>query len=424
MLTNVPRLVTAYFAGKPDPSIPAQRVSFGTSGHRGSAFNHAFNENHILAVSQAVCDHRKASGIDGPLFVGIDTHALAEPALASALEVFAANGVEVMIDEHDGYTPTPVISHAILTTNKGRKSGLADGVVITPSHNPPEDGGFKYNPPNGGPADTDVTGAIERAANRYLEDDLKGVKRIPYDRARKASCVHRYDYIGPYVADLANVVDMEAIRGSGVKIGIDPLGGAAVRYWQPVIERYGIACDHRQRRGRSDLPLHDGGLGRQDPDGLLLALRDGAADRLARQIRRRVCQRHRRRPPRHRDPLQRLDESQPLPRRRDRLSVRASAALARRQRGRQDHRLQRDHRPRRQETRAPAGRNPGRLQMVRRRPDRRRVRIRRRGKRRRLVPAARRHGVDHRQGRHHSGTVGRRDDGTDQSPIRASCSTN
>ena len=240
MLINVPRLVTAYFAGKPDPSIPAQRVSFGTSGHRGSAFNHAFNENHILAVSQAVCDHRKASGINGPLFVGIDTHALAEPALASALEVFAANGVEAMIDEHDGYTPTPVISHAILTTNKGRKSGLADGVVITPSHNPPEDGGFKYNPPNGGPADTDVTGAIERAANRYLEEDLKGVKRIPYDRARKSACVHRYDYIGPYVADLANVVDMEAIRASGVKIGIDPLGGAAVRYWQPVIERYGI----------------------------------------------------------------------------------------------------------------------------------------------------------------------------------------
>ena len=187
MLTNVPRLVTAYFAGKPDPSIPAQRVSFGTSGHRGSAFNHAFNEAHILAISQAVCDHRHAAGITGPLFVGIDTHALAEPALASALEVFAANDVEVMIDQHDGYTPTPVISHAILTTNKGRTDGLADGVVITPSHNPPEDGGFKYNPPNGGPADTDVTADIERAANRFLEHDLKGVKRIPYDRARKAS---------------------------------------------------------------------------------------------------------------------------------------------------------------------------------------------------------------------------------------------
>jgi phosphoglucomutase len=242
MLANIPRLVTAYFAEKPDPSVSSQRVAFGTSGHRGSAFNHAFNENHILAISQAVCDHRAAGGIDGPLFVGIDTHALAEPALASALEVFAANGVEVMIDDRDGYTPTPVISHAILTYNKGRERGLADGVVITPSHNPPEDGGFKYNPPNGGPADTDITSAIERAANGFLEDGLQGVKRVPYDRARKSACVHRHDYIGPYVADLANVVDMEAIRASGVKIGIDPLGGAAVRYWQPIIERYGIAA--------------------------------------------------------------------------------------------------------------------------------------------------------------------------------------
>jgi phosphoglucomutase len=242
MLVNVPRLVTAYFAGKPDPKVAEQRVAFGTSGHRGSAFNNAFNEAHILAISQAVCDHRLSRGITGPLFVGIDTHALAEPALASALEVFAANGVEVMVDEHDGYTPTPVISHAILTTNKGRDTGLADGVVITPSHNPPEDGGFKYNPPNGGPADTDITAAIERAANGFLEDGLKGVKRIPYDRARKSACVHRHDFIGPYVAGLADVVDMEAIRSSGVKIGIDPLGGAAVRYWQPIIERYGIAA--------------------------------------------------------------------------------------------------------------------------------------------------------------------------------------
>jgi phosphoglucomutase len=238
MLVNVPRLVTAYFAGKPDPSVAAQRVAFGTSGHRGSAFNNAFNEAHILSVSQALCDHRRASGISGPLFLGIDTHALAEPALASALEVFAANGVEVMVDAHDGYTPTPVISHAILTYNRGRSHGLADGVVVTPSHNPPEDGGFKYNPPNGGPADTDITSGIERAANRFLEDDLRGVKRIPYDRARKSACIRRYDYIGPYVADLANVLDMEAIRSAGVKIGIDPLGGAGVRYWQPIIERY------------------------------------------------------------------------------------------------------------------------------------------------------------------------------------------
>src|SRR6202521_3164574 len=238
MLVNVPRLVTAYFSGKPDPAIPSQRVAFGTSGHRGSAFNNAFNEAHILAISQALCDYRRGRGIDGPLFIGIDTHALAECALASALEVFAANDVTVMIDQRDGYTPTPVISHAILTYNSNRTGGLADGVVITPSHNPPEDGGFKYNPPNGGPADTDVTTAIERAANGFLEDGLRGVKRIPYDRARKSSCVHRHDYIGPYVADLANVVDMDAIRSAGVKIGIDPLGGAGVRYWQPIIERY------------------------------------------------------------------------------------------------------------------------------------------------------------------------------------------
>jgi phosphoglucomutase len=238
MLANIPRLVTAYFAGKPDPSVASQRVAFGTSGHRGSALNDAFNEAHILAISQAICDHRRASGLTGPLFVGIDTHALAEPALASALEVFAANGVDVMVDEQDGYTPTPVISRAIIAYNKGRDGGLADGVVITPSHNPPEDGGFKYNPPNGGPADTDITSAIERAANGFLEDDLRGIKRIPYDRACKSACVHRHDYIGPYVADLADVVDMEAIRSAGVKIGIDPLGGAGVRYWQPVIERY------------------------------------------------------------------------------------------------------------------------------------------------------------------------------------------
>jgi phosphoglucomutase len=238
LLVNVPRLVTAYFAGKPDPTIPAQRVAFGTSGHRGSAFNHSFNENHILAISQAICDYRHGVGIDGPLFIGIDTHALAEPALVSALEVFAANGVNVMIDQHDGYTPTPVISHAILTYNKGRTGGFADGVVVTPSHNPPEDGGFKYNPPNGGPADTDITGAMEKAANGFLESDLKGVRRMPLSRALTSGFVHRHDFITPYVADLGNVVDMAAIRAAGVKIGIDPLGGAGVQYWQPIIEHY------------------------------------------------------------------------------------------------------------------------------------------------------------------------------------------
>ena len=242
-LTNVPRLVTAYFALKPDVADPAQRVAFGTSGHRGSSLKNSFNEDHILATTQAICDHRREAGLTGPLFIGIDTHALAEPALASAVEVFAANGVEIMIDQHGGYTPTPVVSHAILGYNKGRTTGLADGVVITPSHNPPEDGGYKYNPPHGGPADTDVTSVVEKNANRYMEAGLKGVARMPYARARKAQSTHLHDYITPYVADLGNVVDMALVKSSGVKIGIDPLGGAAVHFWQPIIERYGISAD-------------------------------------------------------------------------------------------------------------------------------------------------------------------------------------
>ncbi len=242
LLVNVPRLITAYFANKPDPAIPAQRVAFGTSGHRGSAFDTSFNENHILAIAQAICQFRHLNAISGPLFIGIDTHALSEPALATALEVFAANGVDVMIDQHHGYTPTPVISHAILTYNRNRESGLADGVVITPSHNPPQDGGFKYNPPNGGPADTDITSLIENGANILLANNLDGVQRMPYARALKSAALHRYDYVTRYVADLANIIDMAAIRASGVKIGIDPLGGASVQYWQPIIEAYGIAA--------------------------------------------------------------------------------------------------------------------------------------------------------------------------------------
>jgi len=239
-LANVPRLVTAYFVSKPDPADSAQRVAFGTSGHRGSSLKNSFNEDHILATTQAICDHRRQTGLTGPLFIGIDTHALAEPALASAVEVFAANGVEIMIDERGGYTPTPVISHAILAYNKGRTTGLADGVVITPSHNPPEDGGYKYNPPHGGPADTDVTSIVEGNANRYLESGLRGIVRMPYERARRFQSTHLHDYIGPYVADLANIVDMALVKSSGVQIGIDPLGGAAVHFWQPIIERYGI----------------------------------------------------------------------------------------------------------------------------------------------------------------------------------------
>jgi phosphoglucomutase len=239
-LVNIPRLVTAYFTGKPDLAIQSQRVAFGTSGHRGSSFDNAFNETHILAISQAICLHRRREGVDGPMFIGIDTHALSVPALASALEVFAAHEVEVMLDQHDGYTPTPVISHAILGYNRTRKSGLADGVVITPSHNPPEDGGFKYNGPNGGPADNTVTQWIERTANALIADNLKGLRRMPYQRALKSAHLHRRDFIGPYVADLKSIIDMDAIRSAGVRIGIDPLGGASTEFWQPIIEHYRI----------------------------------------------------------------------------------------------------------------------------------------------------------------------------------------
>jgi phosphoglucomutase len=242
LLVNVPRLLTAYFTLVPDPAIAAQRVSFGTSGHRGSAFASAFNEAHVLAITQAICMWRRQAGIDGPLFLGMDTHALSEAAFASAVEVLSANGVETMIDEAGGYTPTPVISHAILGYNKGRTNGLADGIVISPSHNPPDEGGFKYNPANGGPADTGITAWIEASANRLLADELKDVRRIPYARARKAACIHDHDYVTPYVASLVDVVDMAAISAAGVRIGIDPLGGAAVHYWQPIIERYKLTA--------------------------------------------------------------------------------------------------------------------------------------------------------------------------------------
>jgi phosphoglucomutase len=241
MLVNVSRLVTAYYAEHPDPSVAAERVAFGTSGHRGSAFDRTFNEAHILAITQAICAYRQAHGIDGPLFIGIDTHALSEPAFVSALEVLAANSVEVMIDREHGYTPTPVISHAILRYNRGRQSGLADGIVVTPSHNPPEDGGFKYNPPTGGPADTEITGWVEQTANALLAEGLRGVRRMPYARARRVASTHLHDYVTPYVDDLGSVVDMAAIRGAGVRIGVDPLGGAGVHYWEPIIAKYGIA---------------------------------------------------------------------------------------------------------------------------------------------------------------------------------------
>ncbi len=238
MLVNVPRLITAYYTDVPDPSIPAQRVAFGTSGHRGSALQKAFNESHILAVTQAMCLYRKLQHTDGPLFLGMDTHALSMPAFATALEVLAANDVDVMIAEGDEYTPTPAISHAILTYNRGRKTGLADGIVITPSHNPPDDGGFKYNPPNGGPADTDVTNWIQTTANQFLANALQGIKRMPFEQALRVSTTHRHDFLSSYVSDLDNVIDMDSIRGAKVNMGVDPLGGAGVHYWARIANQY------------------------------------------------------------------------------------------------------------------------------------------------------------------------------------------
>jgi phosphoglucomutase len=240
MLVDVPRLITAYYSEVPDPAVPAQRVSFGTSGHRGSSFKQAFNEWHILAITQAICLYRIAQRISGPLFLGFDTHALSAPAFATAVEVLAANGVEVMIAEGDEYTPTPVISHAILAYNRDRSQGLADGIVITPSHNPPHDGGFKYNPPNGGPAAAAVTGWIEAKANSLLEARLEGVKRIPYAQALRSSTTHRHDYLNAYINDLGNVIDMDVVRGAKISLGVDPLGGAGVHYWARIAERHGL----------------------------------------------------------------------------------------------------------------------------------------------------------------------------------------
>jgi phosphoglucomutase len=240
MLVDVSKLLAAYASLRPDPAEPSQRVAFGTSGHRGSSFDRSFNEWHVLAISQAICDYRRHQGIDGPLFIGIDTHALSRPALDSALEVLVANDVPVMVSAGDEYTPTPAVSHAILVYNQGRKEGLADGIVITPSHNPPRDGGFKYNPPNGGPADTDVTGWIQRRANALLESKLDGVKRIAYAQARRSPLVKEHDYLEQYVDDLQYIIDFDVIRSAGVHMAVDPLGGAGVHYWRPIAQRYGL----------------------------------------------------------------------------------------------------------------------------------------------------------------------------------------
>ncbi len=237
-LVNVPRLITAYYSERPDVREASQRVAFGTSGHRGSSFDLSFNEAHVLAITQAICTYRDQHGINGPLFIGFDTHALSAPAFATALEVLAGNGVEVMTATDDEYTPTPAISHAILTYNRGRSTGLADGIVITPSHNPPDSGGFKYNPPDGGPADTQVTSWMETQANELMGARLAGVKRIDYAKARRSVTTHSYDYVGSYVGDLAQVIDMDIIRGSKIRLGVDPLGGAGVHYWPRIAEKY------------------------------------------------------------------------------------------------------------------------------------------------------------------------------------------
>ena len=405
ILTNVPRLITAYYTEVPDASDARQRVAFGTSGHRGSSLDRTFNERHVLATTQAICEYRRHQKIDGPLFVGIDTHALSVPAGASALEVLAANGVEVMLAEHDEYTPTPVLSHAILTYNRGRTTGLADGIVITPSHNPPESGGFKYNPPNGGPADTDVTGWIQTRANELLQSGLGGLKRMPFDRALHAATTHRHDYLNAYVNDLANVVDMDAIRGATLRLGVDPLGGAGTRYWPAIAERYGlnltVVSDEIDPTFRFMTVDWDGRI-RMDPSSpyamrRLLGLQksfdvafacDPDHDRHG--IVTRQC---------------RAAPAQSLPRGGHRLPLPAPATVASGRRGRQDHGQQPDDRSRHRQARAHALRDAGRLQVVRGGHARRLAGLRRRRERGRLVPPARRCGVVDRQGRDHSGAA-------------------
>jgi phosphoglucomutase len=411
ILVNPSRLTNAYYSEIPDASVPKQRVSFGTSGHRGSAFEKGFNERHVLAITQAICLYRKLREIDGPLYLGMDTHALSVPALASTLEVLAANDVEVMLAQGDEYTPTPAISHAILTFNRGRKSGLADGIVITPSHNPPQDGGLKYNPPNGGPAENAVTDWIETKANELLGKDLQGLKRISVEKALRAPTTHRHDYLNTYISDLANVIDMDAIRSAKISIGVDPLGGAGVHYWARIAERYesdltviNEAVDPTFRFMTVDW---DGQI-RMDPSSpyamqRLVDLKDrfeiafacdtdhdrhGIVTRSSGLL-----------PPNHYFAVSIFP---------------ASTELAQGNGGWQDGGEQPNHRSRHREAQEEALRGAGRIQVVRGRPTRRLARFRGRRKRWCVVCPSRRQGLDDGQRRDCLGVARRRDHRSDE----------
>ncbi len=345
LLIDVDRLVNEYYTRLPDTSNPQQLVHFGTSGHRGTPEEGTFTEAHILAISQAICDYRAGKRISGPLFMGKDTHAVSGPAQRAAIEVLAANGVETMIQSDDGFTPTPVVSHAILCYNRGRKEGLADGIVITPSHNPPRDGGFKYNPPHGGPADTHVTHWIEERANSLLRTGNREVKRMPYESARKAATTHSHDFMMPYVKDLANVIDIDCIRSAGIRMGVDPLGGASVHYWEPIKDLYGLditlvnaKVDPRFSFMTVD---HDGKI-RMDCSSPYAMAEPGRTER---PVRNRLWKRHRCGPAWHRDPFDGTDESQPLPGRGHPLPSYPPARMAEDSSRRQDPRQQCPDRP-------------------------------------------------------------------------------
>ncbi len=412
MLVDVDRLVRSYFEIRPDPADPIQRVAFGTSGHRGSSLNGAFNEAHIAATTEAICRYRESQGIDGPLFIGKDPHALSEPAFRTALRGLVAHGVDVRVDAADGYTPTPAISHAILVHNRGRRDHLADGIVVTPSHNPPEDGGFKYNPPNGGPADTDVTSVIQDEANQLLEADLDGVQRVPIETARARTSAH--DYVTSYVEDLASVIDMDAIRGSGLRLGVDPLGGASVAYWPAIRDRYGLDLTITNEVVDPQFGFMtrdwDGRI-RMDPSSpyamaRLVELRDRFDVAFANDT---DADRH-----------GIVTPGAGLMNPNHFLSAAVSHLFGGGRDwgagggGREDAGFERDAGPRRGRPRASPAGGPGRLQVVRDRSGRRQPWLRRRGECRGLVPAPRRLGLDDRQGRDHRLPACRRDDGTDR----------